>query len=161
MLYGGSNLGLMGVVSGRALECGGRVVGVIPSFFSEEIIQSQAVSELVRVASMAERKQYLIAHSDAFVAIAGGIGTADEVFEVMVSNQLGLIQKPLGLLDTRHFYRGLIAQLQRMEEEGFYSLGKARYLILDEQPKRLLQSLADYSPYPDRGPVAQRLCNKA
>ena len=80
LLYGGSNLGLMGTVSSAVLEGGGHVVGVIPSFFTEEIILSQPVTELVRVASMAERKEYLIAHSDAFVALPGGIGTLDEMF---------------------------------------------------------------------------------
>ena len=91
LLYGGSNLGLMGAVSGAALEAGGHVVGVIPNLFSEEIILSQPVTELVRVASMAERKEYLIAHSDAFVALPGGIGTIDEISEVMVSNQLQIV----------------------------------------------------------------------
>lgn len=161
LLYGGSNLGLMGIVSSAALEEGGHVVGVIPSFFSEEIIQSQPVSELVRVASMAERKEYLIAHSDAFVALPGGIGTLDEAFEVMVANQLGLSQKPLGLLDTNHFYQHLMAQLEHMEKEGFYNLTHAKYLILEEQPDRLLQRLTDFKPDPDRGHVAQRLRNKA
>ena len=161
LLYGGSNLGLMGVVSSAALEEGGHVVGVIPSFFSEEIIQSQPVSELVRVASMAERKEYLIAHSDAFVALPGGIGTLDEAFEVMVANQLGLSQKPLGLLDTNHFYQHLMAQLEHMEKEGFYNLTHAKYLILEEQPDRLLQCLTDFKPDPDRGHVAQRLRHKS
>lgn len=161
LLYGGSNLGLMGVVSSAALEEGGHVVGVIPSFFSEEIIQSQPVSELVRVASMAERKEYLIAHSDAFVALPGGIGTLDEAFEVMVANQLGLSQKPLGLLDTNHFYQHLMAQLEHMEKEGFYNLTHAKYLILEEQPDRLLQRLTDFKPDPDRGHVAQRLRHKS
>lgn len=161
LLYGGSNLGLMGVVSSAALEEGGHVVGVIPSFFSEEIIQSQPVSELVRVASMAERKEYLIAHSDAFVALPGGIGTLDEAFEVMVANQLGLSQKPLGLLDTNHFYQHLMAQLEHMEKEGFYNLTHAKYLILEEQPDRLLQRLTDFEPDPDRGHVAQRLRHKS
>jgi len=161
LLYGGSNLGLMGAVSGAALEQGGRVVGVIPTFFSEEVILSQPVSQLVRVASMAERKEYLIAHSDAFIALPGGIGTLDEAFEVMIANQLGLSQKPLGLLDTNHFYQHLMAQLEHMEKEGFYNLTHAKYLILEEQPDRLLQRLTDFKPDPDQGHIAQRLRNKA
>jgi uncharacterized protein (TIGR00730 family) len=110
---------------------------------------------------MAERKEYLIAHSDAFVALPGGIGTLDEAFEVMVANQLGLSQKPLGLLDTNHFYQHLIAQLEHMEKEGFYNLTHAKYLILEEQPDRLLQRLTDFKPDPDRGHVAQRLRHKS
>ena len=161
LLYGGSNLGLMGTVSSAVLEGGGHVVGVIPSFFTEEIILSQPVTELVRVASMAERKEYLIAHSDAFIALPGGIGTLDETFEVMVSNQLGLCHKPMGLLDTNHFFGHLIEMLEQMERDGFYNLSAAKYLIVDPQPERLLQRLSEYVPDADSGPVARRLRNKA
>ena len=161
LLYGGSNLGLMGVVSSAALEEGGHVVGVIPSFFSEEIIQSQPVSELVRVASMSERKEYLIAHSDAFIALPGGIGTLDEAFEVMVANQLGLSRKPIGLLNINNFYQPLMQQLQLMKQEGLYRLANADYLVIEAQPDQLLQRLCRYTPNPDQGHIAQRLRNKA
>ncbi len=161
LLYGGSNLGLMGATSGAALQEGGRVVGVIPTFFSEEVILSQPVSQLVRVASMAERKEYLIAHSDAFIALPGGIGTLDEAFEVMVANQLGLSRKPIGLLNTNNFYQPLMQQLQLMEQEGLYRLANADYLVIEEQPDRLLQRLTDFKPDPDRGHVAQRLRHKS
>ena len=119
LLYGGSNLGLMGEVSGEALRCGGHVVGVIPTLFSEEIIRSQAVTELVRVRSMAERKEYLIARSDAFVALPGGIGTLDEVLEVMVANQLKQIDKPMYLLNLGGFYDTFLEQLRQMHLMGF------------------------------------------
>ena len=129
LLYGGSNLGLMGTLSGAALEQGGRVIGVIPTLFSEEIIRSQRVTELVRVCSMAERKEYLIAHSDAFVALPGGIGTIDEVSEVMVMNQLQIVdgkrvldgsyqQKPMILLNIDGYYNPFLEQLRLTKEEG-------------------------------------------
>ena len=128
LLYGGSNLGLMGATSGAALQEGGRVVGVIPTSFSDDIIHSQPVSELVRVRSLAERKEYLIAHSDAFVALPGGIGTLDEVLEVMVANQLGLVRdrsganqsqgKPMILLNLGGYYNPFLAQLDAMRAEG-------------------------------------------
>ena len=119
LLYGGSNLGLMGVVSGEALREGGHVVGVIPTLFSEDIIRSQRVTELVRVRSMAERKEYLIAHSDAFVALPGGIGTLDEVLEVMVANQLKQIDKPMYLLNLDGFFNPFLEQLRQMHQMGF------------------------------------------
>ena len=129
LIYGGSNLGLMGAVSGAALQEGGHVVGVIPTLFSEEIINSQPVTELVRVRSMAERKEYLIAHSDAFVALPGGIGTLDEVLEVMVANQLGLVRdrsganlpqgKPMYLLNLDGFFNPFLEQLRQMHQMGF------------------------------------------
>lgn len=128
LLYGGSNLGLMGAMSGAALQEGGRVVGVIPTFFSDDIIHSQPVSELVRVRTLAERKEYLIAHSDAFVALPGGIGTLDEVLEVMVANQLGLVRdrsganqsqnKPMILLNLGGYYNPFLDQLDAMRAEG-------------------------------------------
>ncbi|MCR5445934.1 MAG: TIGR00730 family Rossman fold protein [Bacteroidales bacterium] len=128
LLYGGSNLGLMGATSGEALREGGHVVGVIPTLFSEDIIRSQAVTELVRVRSMAERKEYLIVRSDAFVALPGGIGTIDEVLEVMVANQLRLVRdrsganlpqgKPMILLNLGGYYDPFLAQLDAMRAEG-------------------------------------------
>ena len=118
LLYGGSNLGLMGATSGAALQEGGRVVGVIPTFFSDDIIHSQPVSELVRVRTLAERKEYLIAHSDAFVALPGGIGTLDEILEVMVANQLKQIDKPMYLLNLDGFYDTFLEQLRLVKTEG-------------------------------------------
>ena len=161
LLYGGSNLGLMGTVSGGALEAGGTVIAVIPTFFSEEIINSQQVTELVRVATIAERKEYLIAHSDAFIALPGGIGTIDETFEVLVANQLGLCSKPMGLLNTLGFFNPQYDMLRRMEADGLYNLTDARYLIIDDQPEGLLQMLAAFVPLPNDGPVARRLRSKA
>ena len=118
LLYGGSNLGLMGVVSGAALAAGGTVVGVIPTLFSEEVILSQPVTQLVRVASLAERKAYLLAHSDLFIALPGGIGTLDEVTEVMVANQLGQMHKPMVLLNLEGYYDTFLQQVERFKAEG-------------------------------------------
>ena len=129
LVYGGSNLGLMGVVSGAALEAGGRVVGVIPNLFSDDIIHSQTVTELVRVRSMAERKERIMEACDAFIALPGGIGTIDEVSEVMVMNQLQIVggQRILdGTYKTKHmillnidgYYNPFLAQLDAMRAEG-------------------------------------------
>ena len=129
LVYGGSSLGLMGVVSGAALEAGGRVVGVIPNLFSDDIIHSQTVTELVRVRSMAERKERIMEACDAFVALPGGIGTIDEVSEVMVMNQLQIVDgqrildgtyktKPMILLNIDGYYNPFLAQLDAMRAEG-------------------------------------------
>ena len=150
LLYGGSNLGLMGAMSGAALQEGGRVVGVIPTFFSDDIIHSQPVSELVRVRTLAERKEYLIAHSDAFVALPGGIGTLDEVLEVMVANQLGLVRdrsganqsqgKPMILLNLGGYYNPFLAQLDAMRAEGL--LRSAAGLLSVNSVKDIFKLLA-------------------
>ena len=129
LVYGGSNLGLMGVVSGAALENGGRVVGVIPNLFSDDIIHSQTVTELVRVRSMAERKERIMEACDAFIALPGGIGTIDEVSEVMVMNQLQIVDgqrlldgtyktKPMILLNIDGYYNPFLEQLRLTKEEG-------------------------------------------
>ena len=129
LVYGGSNLGLMGVVSGAALEEGGRVVGVIPNLFSDDIIHSQRVTELVRVSTMAERKERIMEMCDAFVALPGGIGTIDEVSEVMVMNQLQIYDgqrvldgsyrsKPMILLNIDDYYNPFLEQLRLIKEEG-------------------------------------------
>jgi len=129
LVYGGSNLGLMGVLSSAAMEAGGRVIAIIPTLFSEEIIQSQKVTELVRVRSMAERKERMLQMCDAFIALPGGIGTIDELSEVMVMNQLQIVNnkraldgsyltKPMILLNHKGFYDPFLNQLCRIKEEG-------------------------------------------
>ncbi len=130
LVYGGSNLGLMGAVSGAALEEGGRVVGVIPTLFSDDIIHSQRVTELVRVRSMAERKERILEMCDAFIALPGGIGTLDEVSEVMVMNQLQIVDgkrlldgtyrnKPMILLNIGGYYNPFLEQIRLAQESGF------------------------------------------
>ncbi|MBP5516493.1 MAG: TIGR00730 family Rossman fold protein [Bacteroidales bacterium] len=147
LLYGGSNLGLMGEVSGAALQAGGRVVAVIPTIFCEEIILSQPVSELIRVRSMAERKEYLIAHSDAFIALPGGIGTLDEVLEVLVAKQLGQTSDrnatgmPMVLYNPNGFYDTFLQQIEIMGREGFFRSGKAPELIAEADMDKLLESI--------------------
>ena len=124
LYYGGSNLGVMGIISGAALATGGYVVGVIPTFFSDEIIYSQPVSELVKVSSMAERKEYMIHECDAFVALPGGVGTIDEILEVMIAKQLKLIDKPVVLYNPDGFYDHFISQIDEMGANGFFRSGK-------------------------------------
>lgn len=140
LLYGGSNLGLMGTVSSAALAEGGNVVGVIPTFFSEDIILSQPVTQLVRVASLAERKAYLIAHSDAFIALPGGIGTLDEVSEVMVANQLRQLDKPMLLLNIDGYYDAFLQQVKRFKAEGL--MRSSGGLCVAETVQEALEKLA-------------------
>lgn len=167
LVYGGSNLGLMGVVSGAALENGGRVVGVIPNLFSDDIIHSQTVTELVRVGSMAERKERILEMCDAFIALPGGIGTIDEVSEVMVMNQLGLVRdhsganhqpwrrvfdgsfrpKPMILLNIDGYFDPFLAQIQRAHDEGLMrtTAGLVAVSSVEEIFKRLAPVGAEIS----------------
>lgn len=146
-VYGGSNLGLMGAVSGSAFSNGGEVCAVIPTFFSEEIISSQPVSQLVRVASMAQRKEYIIQNSDAFIALPGGIGTLDEILEVLVHNQLGPLRnpnyqdKPIGLYNPDGFWGPFMQQVELMGLNGFYRSGKAPNFFAESDITVLLSKL--------------------
>lgn len=129
LVYGGSNLGTMGDVSGAALAAGGEVIGVIPTLFSPEIIHSQPVTHLVKVKSMAERKEYMIEQCDAFIALPGGIGTLDEILEVMVANQLNIIKtKPIVLYNPDGFYDCFLQQIEVMGRNGFFRKGKHPYI---------------------------------
>ena len=142
LLYGGSNLGLMGIVSQAVLDAKGIVFGVIPTFFPDEIIFSQRVTELFRVKTIADRKTFMMDNSDVFLALPGGIGTLDELLEVMVANQLNRISKPVGLLNIDGFFNPLIDMMRHMQYEGLFKLDKANYLHIAATPGELMRMLA-------------------
>lgn len=146
LVYGGSNLGYMGVVSTAALDGGARVVSVIPTIFSDEVINSQPRAETVRVASMQERKSHMIALCDAFVALPGGIGTLDELTEVLMSNQLGLCCKPVGLLNIDGYFDPFIQQVYNMTDEELFNPATGETLFVDADPQRLLAKLDAFVP---------------
>lgn len=118
LIYGGSNCGYMGTVSSAAIKAGGRVVGVIPSFFTDEVITSQPVDELIMAGSMGERKRVMAERCDAFVALPGGVGTLDEITEMLTANQLGFDIKPIALLNVDGYYDCFIAQMERLLKDG-------------------------------------------
>jgi uncharacterized protein (TIGR00730 family) len=119
LVYGGGNVGLMGVLADAALAAGGEVIGVIPEQLVGWEVAHDGLTRLEVVASMHERKARMFELSDAFVALPGGFGTLDEMFEMLTWRQLGLGDKPCGFLDVDGFYAPLIAMLERMVEEGF------------------------------------------
>lgn len=141
LVYGGSNLGYMGTVSTAALDQGGRVISVIPTIFSEEIINSQPRAETIRVNSMQERKTRMLEMCGAFVALPGGIGTLDEISEVLMSNQLKLCHKPIGLLNIEGYFSHLIELIRHMEQEGLVHPDALSMLFSDDTPEGLLQQL--------------------
>jgi uncharacterized protein (TIGR00730 family) len=119
VVYGGGHVGLMGAVADAAMEAGGRVVGVIPTFMTHKEVAHERVSELIMVRDMHERKMVMHQRSDAVIALPGGFGTMDELFELLTWRQLGLHAKPMGLLNVKGFYDGLLAQMAHMAREGF------------------------------------------
>lgn len=119
LVYGGSRVGLMGVLAESALAAGGEVTGVEPQFFIDSCVQHEGLTRLVATKDMAERKKTMLALSDAFIAFPGGTGTLEEIAEVISLNALGRIDKPYVFYNLNHYYDPLFAMFDRMREEGF------------------------------------------
>jgi len=131
VVYGGGHVGLMGAVADAALQAGGEVFGVIPGFMVEKELAHGGLTELIVVRDMHERKMRMHERSDAVIALPGGFGTLDELFELLTWRQLGLHGKPIGLLNVNGFYTPLLEQFARMEHDGFLH-GPTRVIAADD-----------------------------
>jgi uncharacterized protein (TIGR00730 family) len=146
LVYGGGHIGLMGVIADAVLAEGGEVIGVIPQALVDKELAHLKLTELCVVASMHARKAEMAARSDAFIAMPGAYGTADELFEILTWSQLGMHQKPIGLLNVAGFFDALLAWLEHSVREEFLK-AKHRALLLEaKSPAELLQRLRDYRP---------------
>jgi uncharacterized protein (TIGR00730 family) len=143
IVYGGGNVGLMGVLANAALAAGGEVIGVIPSVLADREIAHQGLSDLRIVDSMHTRKAMMAQLADAFVALPGGVGTFEEFFEAVTWTQLGLHRKACGLLDVDGFYSPLIDFINRAVGEGFIKPEHRTAVVADPEPDRLLNKLAN------------------
>ncbi len=141
LVYGGGSTGLMGTVANGALSKGGRVVGVIPERLIQRELGHGGVTELLVVDSMHERKHLMAQRSDAFVALPGGIGTMEEIFEIWTWRQLGYHAKPLGLLNVKGYYDDLLRFIDRSRDEGFLWPDVQQLLLVDDDIERLLSRL--------------------
>ncbi|MBO6178613.1 MAG: TIGR00730 family Rossman fold protein [Selenomonadaceae bacterium] len=119
LIYGGSTVGLMGTLADSALEKGGKVIGVEPRFFVEAEVQHEGITELIVTETMAERKGILIEMGDVFVAFPGGLGTLEEITELMTLNKVGVIKKPFYFLNINDYYEPLKKFFKQMVDEGF------------------------------------------
>lgn len=146
IVYGGGSVGLMGVVADAALAAGGKVIGVIPEFLATRELLHTGLTELHVVSSMHTRKALMADLADAFVALPGGLGTFEELFEVLTWAQLGLHRKPVGLLNSRGFFTGFLEQVDRAITDGFCRPEHRELFVVDEDPKRLLQRMENYVP---------------
>ncbi len=138
LVYGGSSVGIMKVVADAVLERGGRVTGVIPEALVRKEIAHRGLTELHVTSSMHERKMRMAELSDAFVALPGGIGTLEELFEAWTWGQLGLHAKPCGLLNVAGYWDGLTAFLDHSVAEGFVKEANRAMLVVSGDPKELL-----------------------
>jgi uncharacterized protein (TIGR00730 family) len=141
VVYGGASVGLMGAVADAAMEAGGHVIGVIPRSLVDREVAHPALGDLRVVETMHERKALMAELSDAFVALPGGVGTLEELFEVYTWNQLGLHAKPLGLFNVRGYFDGLVRFLDHAVAERFVTPKHRAMLLVDEDLDALIDGL--------------------
>ena len=150
LLYGGANVGLMKVIADAMLEAGCRVVGVMPRHLINMEVAHRGITEMVEVETMAERKSLLEDEADAFIAMPGGFGTLDEVFEVAVLSQLRIIDKPVAFYNINGYYDKLLAFLNHSVEEGFIRKEHRDNIIVSDDPKTLLDRIGSFKPIETR-----------
>ncbi len=147
LVYGGGCIGLMGTVADAVLQAGGEAVGVIPTFLREKEVAHRGLTELIETPDMPSRKNKMIELGDAFIALAGGIGTFEELFEVLSLAQLKQHRKPVGLVNTAGFYDPLLALLQQTATQGFMPAANLSLLCVADTPQELLVKLENYQPH--------------
>ena len=142
LVYGGGHTGLMGALADAALSAGGRVIGVIPAGLAERELLHSRLSEQHVVSGMHERKALMASLASAFIALPGGLGTLDELFEMWTWAQLGFHTKPIGLLDVNDFFRPLLELTAKIVEHGFARPESLELVSVDDDGERLLERLA-------------------
>ena len=146
LVYGGASVGVMGTLADTVLNEGGEVIGVIPKFLAEREISHQTLTKMYTVETMHERKAKMADLSDGFIAMPGGPGTLEEFFEIFTWAQIGLHQKPIGLLNIHDYYNPLMIMLDHMVEQQFMQEKYHSLAILESNPKDLLDKFFSYQP---------------
>ena len=145
LIYGGGSVGLMGVMADAAIENDGEVVGIIPRFLYEKEVGHDGVTELIIVESMHERKHKMAELSQGFIAMPGGIGTMEELFEIFTWSQLALIKKPVALFNVNRYYNHIIAFLENMVTEGFLMDNNLKSLIISHNIHEMVAKMMAYN----------------
>jgi uncharacterized protein (TIGR00730 family) len=146
LIYGGGNVGLMGIAANAALDAGGKVIGIIPSDIADKEVGHVGVTELQVVDSMHERKMRMAKLADGIIALPGGLGTLEELFEMLTWSQLGFHNKPIGLVNVAGYYDLLLSFLDHMVDERFVKQIHRDLLLTDENPATLLDTLVAWQP---------------
>lgn len=147
LAYGAGSTGMMGAVADGALDAGGEVIGVIPEMFATPALMHTRLTRLEIVDNMHFRKQRLVDLSDGFIALPGGYGTFEEFFEILTWAQIGLHTKPVGLLNSKHYFDPLISAIEHARAEGFMYAEHRSLFVCDDQPEGLLEKMEQYQ-YP-------------
>jgi len=148
LVYGGGHVGLMGVIADAVLQAGGEVIGVIPESMVARELAHTGVTRMHVVPSMHMRKARMAELADAFVAMPGGYGTFEELFEIITWAQLGLHRKPIGLLNVAGYFEGLMALVERAIAEGFIKPEHRQLTVMADRPEALLEALLQHTPPP-------------
>jgi uncharacterized protein (TIGR00730 family) len=146
VVYGGARVGLMGLVADSALAAGGEVIGVLPRKLQDKELAHPGLTRLHIVETLHERKAMMAELSDGFIALPGGIGTLEEIFEVWSWAALGFHRKPCGFLNVAGYYDHLLAQIAHMEQTGFVRTPYAKMLVVAESAAALLKDFREYAP---------------
>ena len=144
VVFGGGKVGLMGVLADAVLEAGGDVTGVIPGFLDVKEVVHDGVTKMIQVETMHERKALIDDMSDGAIALPGGFGTLDELFEMLTWGQLGLHQKPVGLLNTNRYYTHILKAIGTMVKEGFLKKVNMEMVLVSEDIEELLEQMHRY-----------------
>ena len=144
LVYGGAKIGVMGNIAKSVLHNKGKVIGIIPNFLKKKEVVHLGLTELITTKNMHERKMKMQEVSDAFIALPGGMGTLEELFEIITWLQLGLHQKPIGLLNINGFYNDLVNMFETMVRKGFLSIDNYNLLLVDSNPITLLHKMEEF-----------------
>jgi len=159
LVYGGGNVGMMGQVADAVIEAGGEVIGVIPHHLADKELAHERATQMIRVDSMHERKQRMADLSDGFIALPGGIGTLEELFETLTWLQLGLHRKPIGLLNVEGLFDKMLAFLDHMVAERFLKPEHRSLLLVAEDMEVLIEAMQAFTP-PDAGKWLDRVAGE-
>jgi uncharacterized protein (TIGR00730 family) len=146
LVYGGGSTGLMGILANAVLEAGGEVTGVIPYFLLEKEVGHRGLTHMVVVDTMHARKQQMADLADGFIALPGGMGTMDELCEIITWAQLSIHQKPIGLLNVGGYFNMLTQFFDHMAAERFLSESNRKLVLCEKDPEKLLDAMEHYQP---------------
>ena len=145
MVYGGGKIGMMGVIADTIIENKGSVIGVIPGLLRHEEVAHTNITEMIVTKTMSKRKVKISKLVDGYIALPGGFGTLDEIFEALTLNQLGIEQKPVGILNTNGFFNPLISQLDLMVTEGYLKQSNKEILLISDTVEDLIVKMINYN----------------
>ena len=146
VITGGGHVGIMGVIADEIIGLGGEITGVIPQFLVDKEVAHKGLTELIIVDSMHDRKKKIEEISDGFIALPGGFGTLDEIFEIITWAQLSIHRKPIGILNSGSYYDNLINHIHHMVREGFVHPGYLDMVIMEPDPEVLIEKMLAYVP---------------